>query len=82
MDEPTFAELQRAVRLLEEPDPEGARARVLSARLRIAVGTQGRRQTARYLDAALADLRAEVGERSELALVAAELKRLEASYGS
>ena len=47
----------------------------------MAVGRKGRQQASSYLHGALADLRASVGERAELTLLAAEIRRLEASYG-
>jgi len=82
LDEPTFARLQASVRaLVEGADPDGTRARALAAALRMAVGLKGRRQAQLYLQGALDELRAAVGERDELALLASELSRLEAAYG-
>ena len=57
------------------------RARALAAELKMAVGRTGRRQAASYLEGALDDLAAAVGPREELALIADEIRRLEASYG-
>jgi geranylgeranyl pyrophosphate synthase len=82
VDDATFAELQQDVRALEGTENSGGHARALAAKLRIAVGRQGRREATRYLESALEDLRAEVGARPELGLIAAELQRLETSYGS
>ena len=80
-----FSHLQESARALcEGGDPDGTRARALAAELKMAVGMKGRRQAAAYLDNALAELRArlgEHGEREELALLASEIKRLEVSYG-
>jgi hypothetical protein len=82
LDDGVFEELQAAVRALAgQEDPDGMRARALAAKLRMAVGLKGRRQAGAYLDHALEDLRAQVGNRAELSLIAAEIERLEASYG-
>ena len=82
LDDAAFAELQDTARALREgSSADDGRARSLAAALRMAVGREGREQSARYLRAALADLSAAVGPRSELAAVAAEIKRLEAAYG-
>jgi geranylgeranyl pyrophosphate synthase len=84
LDEPTFAELQRDLRTLTEVRDVSAApglARPLAAKLRMAVGLRGRRQAAAYLDESLRLLHRAVGERAELALVAAEIQRLERSYG-
>ncbi len=79
LDPAAFAELQaRARRVTNEVD-DGARS--LAAELRMATGRAGRRQAADYLEAALNDLRGALGPRPELAFVAAEIKRLEESYG-
>jgi geranylgeranyl pyrophosphate synthase len=77
-----FSGLQESARALcEGEDPDGTRARALAAELKMAVGMKGRRQAAAYLDNALGELRARVGERDELALLASEIERLEVSYG-
>ena len=55
--------------------------RALAAELKLAVGMKGGRQAAAYLDNALGELRARIGERQELALLASEIERLEVSYG-
>jgi geranylgeranyl pyrophosphate synthase len=83
LDDPTFSELQGNVReLVACKDSDGdALARALAAKLRMAVGLRGRQQAAAYLHRALADLRRAVGDRPELAQVAAEIQRLERSYG-
>jgi hypothetical protein len=82
LDEPTFAQLQSSVRALAGgADPDRTRARALAAELRMAVGLKGRRQTAIYLQRALADLRAEVGDREELVSLTKEIQRLEVAYG-
>jgi geranylgeranyl pyrophosphate synthase len=82
LDAGVFDDLQADARALDDrADPDGTRARALAAALRMAVGLKGRRQARAYLDRALEDLRAQVGARSELALLAAEIERLEASYG-
>ena len=82
LDAAAFSQLQASVRALSEGgDPDGTRARALAAELRMAVGMKGRRQAARYLDGALLDLRRRIGEREELGLLAAEIERLEVSYG-
>ena len=82
LDAATFQELQAsAVTLAEGDDGDGTRARALAARLRMAVGRKGRQQASSYLHGALTDLRANVGDRAELTLLAAEIQRLEASYG-
>jgi geranylgeranyl pyrophosphate synthase len=82
LDAGAFDDLQAGARTLaEDGDPDGTRARALSARLRMAVGLKGRRQAAAYLEAALDDLRVQVGDRDELDLLAAEIERLEVSYG-
>jgi geranylgeranyl pyrophosphate synthase len=82
LDEAAFAELQEAARALREAGgADDGRARSLAAALRMAVGREGRERSARYLRGALADLSAAVGRRSELAAVAAEIKRLEVAYG-
>ena len=66
---------------MQGADFDGTRARALAAELRMAVGLKGRRQTTVYLRQTLRDLRDEVGDRDELDLLAAEMERLEASYG-
>ena len=83
-----FAELQGRARSVargpgrgREDDREDVRARGLAAELQIAVGLAGRREASAYLRAALDDLAGQVGPRPELALVAAEIERLERSYG-
>jgi geranylgeranyl pyrophosphate synthase len=77
-----FSQLQESARALcEGGDPDGTRARALAAELKMAVGMKGRRQAATYLDGALGELRARIGEREELALLASEINRLEVSYG-
>jgi geranylgeranyl pyrophosphate synthase len=81
LDDAAFAELQDAARALREGSADDGRARSLAAALRMAVGREGREQSARYLRGAVADLSAAVGPRSELAAVAAEIRRLEAAYG-
>jgi len=82
LDDAAFAELQDAARALREGSSvDDGRTRSLAAALRVAVGREGREQSARYLRGALADLSAAVGPRSEFAAVAAEIKRLEAAYG-
>jgi geranylgeranyl pyrophosphate synthase len=82
LDEAAFQKLQSDVQMLVDGgDPDGTHARALAARLRIAVGLKGRRQAAHYLRSALADLNTSVGDRAEMALLAAEIERLEASYG-
>jgi len=88
LDEPTFEHLQASVRALaknaadtDAGDVDQSRSRALAAELRMAVGLEGRRRTSSYLEQALGDLRDEVGERDELAMLAREIQRLEASYG-
>jgi geranylgeranyl pyrophosphate synthase len=84
LDEPTFAELQEDVRTLTDTRDTAAApalARSLAAELRMAVGLRGRRQATAYLDDSLGTLRRAVGERAEVSLVAAEIQRLERSYG-
>lgn len=83
LDEPEFGRLQASARALlaDGADPDGTRARALAAALRMAVGMKGRRQTRLYLQRALAELRAHVGERDELGALALELQRLEEAYG-
>lgn len=82
LDDDAFEDLQAGARaLVDDGDPDGTRARALGAKLRMAVGLKGRRQATAYLDGSLAELRAEVGDRDELALLSAELQRLEVSYG-
>ena len=82
LDAAAFEDLQAGARTLsEDGDPDGTRARALSARLRMAVGLKGRRQATAYLEAALNDLRVQIGDRDELDLLAAEIERLEVSYG-
>jgi geranylgeranyl pyrophosphate synthase len=81
LDAETFHDLQASAVALAERDGDDARARALAARLRMAVGRQGRSQANGYLQRALADLRGTVGERAELASLASEIRRLEASYG-
>ena len=77
-----FSRLQESARVLADGgDHDGTRARALAAELKMAVGMKGRRQAAAYLDGALGDLRARIGERQELALLASEIERLEVSYG-
>jgi len=82
LDEAAFSELQEGARALRDSGgADDGRARSLAAALRMAVGREGREQAARYLRRALSDLAAAVGPRSELAAVAAEIRRLEAAYG-
>ena len=81
LDEPAFAELQADARAIAAGGGDDLRARALAAALRMAVGREGRAQASRYLATALADLQACFGARPELASVAAELRRLEESYG-
>ena len=89
LDDPTFSELQRNVRELvafkdaggSADGADAALARALAAKLRMAVGLRGRQQATAYLHRALADLRRAVGDRPELTQVAAEIQRLEHSYG-
>jgi geranylgeranyl pyrophosphate synthase len=82
LDDAAFARLQASMRaLVEGADPDGTRARALAAALRMAVGLKGRRESKQYLQGALDELRAEVGSRDELALLAGELERMEAAYG-
>lgn len=76
-----FEDLQARARAITEGPDAGSRERALAAALRIAVGRAGREETRRYLSAALDDLRAAVGRRPELDAVAAEIARLEVSYG-
>ncbi len=77
-----FSQLQESARAVcEGGDPDGTRARALAAELKMAVGMKGRRQAALYLDNALGELRARIGAREELALLASEIERLEVSYG-
>ncbi|HEX4403449.1 MAG TPA: polyprenyl synthetase family protein [Polyangia bacterium] len=80
LDAAAFDELQASANALAE-DGDGTRARALAARLRMAVGRNGRQQAAAYLRRALDDLRVSVGARLELGLLAAEIRRLEESYG-
>jgi len=78
------AELAGRARMLarnDVDDHEDGRARALAAELRMAVGLSGRRQAQAYLQAALDQLAEAVGPRPELALVASEIERLEATYG-
>jgi geranylgeranyl pyrophosphate synthase len=82
VDPDAFAGLQAAARVVgDSRDADGAPARALAAQLRDAVGFEGRRGASRYLAEALRDLRAAVDEQPEIALVASEIRRLEASYG-
>ena len=83
IDAAAFQELQASALAVgaREDDDAGTRARALAARLRMAVGRKGRREAASYLDRALGDLGASVGDRPELGMLAAEIRRLEASYG-
>lgn len=82
LDEAGFDELQRSARdVLERGEAAEGRARAVAAALLMAVGRHGREQISRHLAEALADLRAAVGPRPELAAVEAELQRLEESYG-
>jgi geranylgeranyl pyrophosphate synthase len=82
LDDETFADLQGSARLVAEGGEAAAGlARGLAARLRVAVGTEGRRRASSYLARALDDLREAVGDAPELALVAREIARLEVSYG-
>ena len=88
LDDAVFSELQGNLRdLVAARDAaggdvvDGAAARALAAKLRMAVGMQGRRRATAYLNDALGGLREAVGNRPELALVAAEIERLEHSYG-
>lgn len=82
LDDAAFGELQDAARALRETGgADDGRARSIAAALRMAVGREGREKSGQYLRAALADLAATVGPRSELAAVAAEIKRIEAAYG-
>jgi geranylgeranyl pyrophosphate synthase len=80
----TFSELAGRVRMLarnDVDDHEDGRARAQAAELRMAVGLSGRRQAESYLQVALDQLAQAVGPRPELALVASEIQRLEATYG-
>jgi geranylgeranyl pyrophosphate synthase len=82
LDEPSFEELQASARALGEArEPDDGHLRALAASLRMAVGPEGRTLASHYLAGALADLRVAVGARPELAAVAKEISRLEASYG-
>ncbi|HVZ88620.1 MAG TPA: polyprenyl synthetase family protein [Polyangia bacterium] len=82
LDGAAFGALQAAAQTVAESGDAGsAAARALAARLRAAVGFEGRRQASRYLAQALADLRAAVGDRPEIPLVTSEIRRLEVSYG-
>jgi geranylgeranyl pyrophosphate synthase len=82
LDAEAFQGLQASANVLaQQGDGDGTRARALAARLRMAVGRKGRRQASGYLGRALDELRAGLGERTELVLLAAELRRLEESYG-
>jgi geranylgeranyl pyrophosphate synthase len=85
LDATAFADLQADARAVSErrDEADGARARALAAKLRMAVGQEGRREASRALADALADLTAALGDeaRPELALLATELQRLEVSYG-
>ncbi len=82
LDASAFAALQAAARaVVESRDGDGAAARALATRLREEVGFEGRRRASAYLAQALAELRAAVNDRPEIALVASEIRRLEASYG-
>lgn len=84
LDDQNFSELQQQVReLTGAADGAGAPAvaRALAAELRMAVGLRGRQEATWYLTNALDELRASVGDRPELGLVAAEIQRLERSYG-
>jgi geranylgeranyl pyrophosphate synthase len=81
LDAPGFAALQAAARAVADAgDADGPPARALAAQLRAAVGFEGRRQASRYLERAFDDLRAAVDDRPEIALVAAEIRRLETAY--
>jgi len=82
LDDAAFGNLQADARSLTAGESDGdLRARALAAALRMAVGREGRAQAARYLATALGDLRACFGARPELAQLAAEIRRLEESYG-
>jgi hypothetical protein len=65
---------------MESGDADGPPARALAAELREAVGFEGRRRASGYLAQALADLRAALDDRSEVEIVATEIRRLEGSY--
>jgi hypothetical protein len=81
LEEAAFEDLQAQARAITEgAEAASGRERALAAALRIAVGRAGREETRRYLSAALDDLRAAVGHRTELDAVAAEIARLEVSY--
>jgi geranylgeranyl pyrophosphate synthase len=82
LDAPAFAALQSAAHLVvESGDADGPPARALAAELRDSVGFEGRRRASGYLAQALADLRAALDDRSEVEIVATEIRRLEGSYG-
>ena len=71
----------RARAVAESATPTARRRARSRPSCAMAVGFEGRRRASRYLEQALDDLRAAVGDRPELALVAAEIRRLEVSYG-
>jgi geranylgeranyl pyrophosphate synthase len=85
LDEPGFRELQARARALGSGDGDEARARALgaslAAALNLAVGPRGRRLAGAYLRAALSDLSAALGGAVDLSPLAAEIQRLEVSYG-
>jgi hypothetical protein len=82
LDESAFAALQAEAReVAASGDADGPAARALARRLHTAVGFEGRRRASGTLAEALGELRAAVDDRPEIALVAAEIRRLEASYG-
>jgi len=82
LDASAFAALQAAARAVaDSDDADSAQAHALAAQLRAAVGFEGRRRASRYLEKAFDDLRAAVDDRPEIALVAAEIRRLEVAYG-
>lgn len=82
LDAAAFAKLQADARAVFEHGDE-TRARALAAKLRIAVGHEGRREASRALADALADLTAALDDdaRPALMLLADELARLEVAYG-
>jgi geranylgeranyl pyrophosphate synthase len=82
LDESDFAALQAEARkVADSGDADGPAARALALRLRDSVGFEGRRRASGTLAEALGELRAAVEDRPEIALVAAEIRRLEVAYG-
>jgi geranylgeranyl pyrophosphate synthase len=85
LDRGAFAALQADARLahaqaLAETAGSSAVTEPLAAGLRAAAGLRGRRAVRLELERAVAGLREVVGPRAEIALVAEEIARLEASY--